>query len=484
MAVRIGGDVTHPITNPTDIDISVVTREQAQAPPPLPATESAPDTEKAPSPDAGSIQGFDRANVQQKLNQALIEELVRKAGVAGLDEADTERLGTILAKLPPADFKRETELFEDALHSGDRDRAMRAFLEVEPQRLAHPDRITPGIERDLVMGVGNSRIENLKGDLKGMAGVLGVDDARRAAAALINMPEGEYKEISNVLAQAGQGGGPKGSADTERALILKAVAARESAFGSPDWAEMARTKPGWHMPPTWEVIHFAEAIRGKDRSELIEKSTVQDLTSPQGTHALQQRFSTSCVPTSAQITQAESDPVTALRMHSEGIHSTTSKGDIADMQQLILKLDGGIAVPREASEIQDHSTQPRGLSPDNFAKALNQIASQATDRTYTAQGVGDSKDARIAALDKMEKLLQDHVEVPIAVYWNGGGAHALVATDVRGEKPDRTFWITDPWHGKTGWVSERDIANGNTNFFAGRGRLGLIFPGESKPAGH
>jgi hypothetical protein len=171
-------------------------------------------------------------------------------------------------------------------------------------------------------------------------------------------------------------------------------------------------------------------------------------------------------------------------MHSEGIHSTTSKGDIADMQQLILKLDGGIAVPREASEIQDTSTQPRGLSPDNFAKALNQIASQATDRTYTAQGVGDSKDARIAALDKMEKLLQDHVEVPIAVYWNGGGAHALVATDVRGEKPDRTFWITDPWHGKTGWVSERDIANGNTNFFAGRGRLGLIFPGESKPAGH
>jgi len=67
--------------------------------------------------------------------------------------------------------------------------------------------------------------------------------------------------------------------------------------------------------------------------------------------------------------------------------------------------------------------------------------------------------------------------VPIVVEKNHNVTHAELVTDVRGFKPDREFLIADPGSGKTGWVKESDIANGNTDFFTVNGRLSDIFPG-------
>lgn len=482
MGVRIGGNSLNPITSgELDNEIGVATQNQpgpVVVPGiPVPIGPSAPPT----APNTGSVQGGDKLATQMKLNQALTDELAFKAGRLGLDEGDTAKLKKILNGLPPDKFDRAVRLFEDAMQSGDKVAAMRTFINIEPMVASHPNRITPEIERQLVMGVGAARVEGAYAGTKGGTGVMGYDDADRAARTLFNMPESEYKVIAGALQNAGQGGGPKGSAETEQALILKAVAARQSQFNDPNWAKANAGKPDVHMSPTWEISHYADAIRGKDRSDLVEKSTVQDLSSPEGSNALQQRFNDSCAPTSAQITEAESDPVTALKMHTEGIHSTSSKGDIGWAQKITLNNDGGLAVPRDPKERDPHGpVKGQGLYPNQYAQALNQIASPVTNRVYHPEMVDDSAKARTAMLDKIEPLLRDRVEVPIGVFWDNGGGHALTITQMAGDKPNRQYLITDPWNGKTGWVLESDIVKGHTDFFAGHGRLGEAFPSVPK----
>jgi hypothetical protein len=475
MGVRIGGTDFHPISNPVEFDAEISTAVQKQ-PGAAPATNGSTSPPQS-APDTGYVQDGEKLAVLTKLNQSLTDELAIKGGLAGLSDEETKQLTQILNKVPPKEFDRVERLFEDALHSGDRVAAMRAFLKIEPLRTAHPDRITPDIERSLVMGVGTSRIDGALHGTKGGTGILGVDSAERAARTLINMPDSEYKVIGQALQNAGTGGGPKGSAETERALMFKAIAARQSQFTDSGWAKANAGKPDAHMSATWELSHYADAIRGKDRSDLVEKSTVQDLSSREGTKALQQRFSTSCAPTSAQITEAESDPIAALRMHQEGVHSTSDKGDIGWTQKFILNFDGGLAVPRDDAHPK---VQGKGLYANQYAKALNQVASPVTNRVYHPEMIDDSPKARTAALDKMEPLLRDRIDVPIGVFWDGGGGHALVMTDVAGDKPNRQFLVNDPWNGKTGWVKEDDIVHGHTDFFAGKGHLGEFFPSVPK----
>jgi hypothetical protein len=475
MGVRIGGDTLHPVTNPADLEqeINIAIASQAQTPQPDADVTTPPPA----SPGAGSVQGMDKLSAQMKMNQALTNELVIKAQRAGLSDEDGQKLAKVLNNLSPSDYTRGTQLFEDALHSGNREAAMRAFIDLEPQRAAHPDRITPDLERSLVMGVGTARVDGALHGTKGGIGILGVDIADRAARTLVNMPAGEYKVIADALQNAGTGAGPQGSAQIERSLILKAVAARQGGLTDPKWEKTNAGKPGVHMSGTWEISHYADAIRGKDRQELVEKSTVQDLTTPEGTNALQQRFSTSCAPTSVQITEAEADPVKALSMHKEQIHSTSTRGDIGWEQKFILTFDGGVAVPRD---LEDPSDSAKGISPDQVTKALNVSASPVTNRTYHRESVENTPKGRTAALDKMETQLRDQIDVPLVAYWDHGGAHALVATDVAGDKPNRQFLINDPWNGKTGWVSEKDIVNGHTDFFADKGHMGEIYPSVPK----
>ncbi len=469
MGVRIQGGI--PI--PTDLDVTVSNQPQPQPPPPA----SEPGTEAPSSPAAGSVEGMDKAAAQSRMNQASIDELVRKAGLAGLSDADTAKLRTVLTdlskSLPQSEFLGQTRLFEDALHSGDRFNAMRTFIDIAPLRTAHPDRITNDIERCLVMGAGLSRSENYKGELTRMSGILGEDAARHAAATLINMPQSEFKQISDQLELAGLSPSDSkapnldASAETERALILKAVAAREKHLGNPDALDQAKMAAGLPMNATAQIIAFAQQIRGQHRSDVLEKSTVQDLDRGEHDHALQQRYTTSCGPTSAQITEAEADPITALRMHQEAIHSTTAAGNIATEQKVVLTAAGGTAVPRGHSGGQGIQLPP----------ALNQIASDVTHRRYSAVGVGDSKQGRTDAMDQMQNLLEQRISVPIRVAWKDGGGHFEVATQVQGEKPNRMFFITDPWNGKGNWVEESKIASGDTDFSAGKGRLTHIYPG-------
>lgn len=386
-----------------------------------------------------------------------------QAKAAGLSPAEAASLRSTLNGMTGTDFNREVALINDALASGNPDRALRTYMELAPLRAQHPSRLTPDIVRSLVMGVGTSRTSASQG----REGVLGQDSAIRAAKTLIDMPQSQYNLIASALNQAGQGGSPQASAETERALILKAVAARDERLSNPNFLDYALMALGLPMGGVSSILTFANQIRGMSRASLIENTSVLDLDNDGTDEALQQRFSASCGPTTAQITKAESDPIYALRLHDEPIHSTSTTGDIADEQERVLEANDGVAVARGTA----------GGVGMTLSPALNEIAGAATDRTYTAQSVTNSSAGRTQAMNDMEYYLRRGIDVPIRVEWSNGGGHFLLASDVRGQSPNREFLITDPWTGRTGWVSEADIADGSTDFFAGTGRLTHIYPG-------
>ena len=215
-----------------------------------------------------------------------------------------------------------------------------------------------------------------------------------------------------------------------------------------------------------QIMGYANNIRGLDRRTLIERSTVLDLDGDAQAEALQQRFSTSCVPTSQQMARAEADPVYAWQLHQEAIHSTSTTGDIADEQRILLVRAGGRAVARGQAG-------GRGTWPENIP--LNDFVGRYTNRTYTRHDIADTPQARRQALDRIDDNLRAGIDVPIAVAWDGGGGHALLISDVRGSGNQRRYLITDPWTGRTGWVSYQDIVNGHTDFFAGHGRLWVTY---------
>lgn len=112
---------------------------------------------------------------------------------------------------------------------------------------------------------------------------------------------------------------------------------------------------------------------------------------------------------------------------------------------------------------------------------MNVMASPITSRTYSTQSAGATPASRTAALNQMEKLLDQGVDVPIRVGWPGGSGHFQLCSDVQGTAPNRQFLISDPWTGHSGWISETSIANGNTDFFAGTGTLSHIYPSTPNP---
>ena len=448
-------------------EINLPNQSRAEFSSPL-SDDSAPGS----SPLAGSVQNLAKSMAEIRMRQTTASDLVAKALSAGLSPMQAAKLSSHLNSLPASQFNQQASLVQDAMKSGEPERALKTYLDVAPMQMAHPDRITPDIERALVMGVGTSRTNAPAGK----AGVMGEDAARHAAQALVDMLAGEYKSISAVLKAAGTGAGPNGSAETERALILKAVGARQDFLANPKWFDTARIKYGVPMHATNEIIHFAEAIRGRDRDRLIEDSTVQDLSSSDGDHALQQRFTSSCAPTAGQILEAEADPVTALLMHRERIDSNSTQGDIAREQAFYLKLEGGKAVaPGQYGG--------KGVSPQDYPKVLNDMASDVTHRSYGVESVGNSREARTQALDEVAGLLQQGIDVPLGLYYNGDTGHAVIATDVRGEKPQREFLITNPGSGTTGWLKEGTIEDGNNPFLGSHyGRLTHIYPSVAKPA--
>jgi hypothetical protein len=364
-------------------------------------------------------------------------KLEASARDAGLSDSEIRRLDTYLDGLKSDDLDRELKLANAALESPNPDRAARTYLDMIDRRGS--GRVTADIVESLVMGVGNARTSVTEG----REGILGKDAASRAAMTLTVMPKAGYDQISNAFHNA--------QSQTERALILKSVAARQKAFES-----------GAADTATQEIVNFADQILGGDSATLIKQTTFLDLDGDEIDEGLKQRWNNTCVPTTAQIMRAESDPIWAMKYYNE-IDSTSNADDLGIQEAAILEDAGSTPVERDPKNLGGAGMQA--------AAALDNLVSPATHATYWTELYGDSTSELDRAMNDMETNLKEGIDVPIGVGWPYGGGHLMLATDVRGTDDGREFLISDPWTGHTGWIKAKDIESGSTNFFADTGRL-------------
>jgi hypothetical protein len=417
-------------------------------------------------------------------------DILNGAQQAGLSPDELNHLKQILDSSP--DFKADASLLKEVLSSWNgvnADRALRTFMDLDPMRRAHPDRITPDVVSSLVEGVAKSKSPQ---EVDEYAGVLGENAADRAAQALIAMPQGDYNAIKGMLDQAGHGGDPAlDDPGTERALILKAVAARAGQYEHPTINDSLL------RPETLEIGTFANQIRGMDWTQLIARTTVAA-----GEDTLQQRYFDSCSAATVQIARAEADPIYAWKLHDEEMHSQDPGGFIGSQQAELMKEVGGVPVSFQELNFWDQLSKQGGML-GKFAQAerdylqsrgsneeqlANLFDSDVTGRDYHSYSVDDSVSARTAAADYMAKLVSQGVDVPISVNWeernalnpfqlvDSGLSHSLLITDVRGQGAGQVFEVADPSSGQTFEVTRAQLISGGDFGPDGKGRLsGFLF---------
>ena len=375
-----------------------------------------------------------------------VNGLEDQAKAAGLKPDEVKALGDYLFSLPQSDFARESSLVRDALKSDNPGRALGTYVDLIAKRHDAPNRITPEIARDLVMGVGTSATSTPGG----RKGVIGRHQANQAATTLTELSDSDYKAITGALAKTGQGGTVASSAQNEAALILKAVAARENAFADP--------KSG----AADEVLRFADRIRGKARSFNVSNTNLLALDNQ--SYGLQQHWNNSCGPTAAEMLKADTDPIYSLQMNTFDTPHSTKPGVLAFEQGIVLIGNG---------------QTPGNGGGMNLDPALNSIDEPVTHRKYTPEAVSSTPQARAAAVDRLESLLDKGIDVPIRVEWANGGGHFQVFSDVQGKAPHRQFLLNDPSAGVSAWVTETDVATSPNSVFTAK--LTTIYPGTEEP---
>ncbi|MFN0172779.1 MAG: hypothetical protein ACKV22_40885 [Bryobacteraceae bacterium] len=395
---------------------------------------------------------------------AITSNLVDRARAAGLSDFEAQKLESILTD--SKDFAADSKLVNNLLGTQNAARALRTFNDLDVYRSQNGDRITPEIVKTLAMGVGRSRTSASQG----REGILGNEQAINAAEALVAMPQADYDLIQSALPKGKKFPGSQSDPQVEGALILKSVAARK---------ERLRDFTAWNAtsmpsPAANEIAGFANTIRGRNVNDLIQRTSVMDLDGDFRDEALQQKWNNSCVQASLQIAQAEADPIYAWQLHNDTIHNTATTGAIADEQKAGLTAFNGMAVARGANG-------GVGTDINVIESSMDGKISPVTGRAYEHKLVVGSPAGRGQALDHIALLAKTGTDVPIGVTWSFGvgadgkikqtSGHALVVTDVQGSGNTQQFLITDPWTGRTGWISRNDIISGKTNFFAGTGML-------------
>ncbi len=389
-----------------------------------------------------------------------IQFIQKEANTSGLEQSEVDKLGNHLRAMDEKSMDAEVKfLRKDVFRSPNADRALRTYNELKELQVGNQDRLQDKHIRTLTRGVAEPR-SNRQSFAK--EGVLGQEGATRAAKALIEMPQKDYDSVNSALDDANHGKGERGvgSAQMERALILKAAGARAGAYTDPWIGDLVRTQTGRLTSSTKEILEFASEIRGEKRLTLSQQSTSIDPYS--GDEALQQRWSHSCGATSAQGIKAEADPIYARKLHQEFIHDSDTTGDIAKEQSSLLEAFGGTAVERGSSG---------GSNMTNVPGALNQFVSRTTGEAYerfpVSQRGFDNDTDRKNTINTMAERLKAGEDMAIRVKWDDGGAHILYVTDVRGSDNNQEFLITDPGQGETVWMTKEQLASEGTTYPGG-----------------
>ncbi len=167
------------------------------------------------------------------------------------------------------------------------------------------------------------------------------------------------------------------AAPVQRALLLKAIAARSTSLAAPTSDALAILE------------RFASTLRAHTRAELLVKATALDLDSTTSTSAfdpqgmwqkrgtigdrgahdvdknndgLFQRFTASCGPTTLQMALAEADPVFAFALHAHELTSDSTTDAVARFQRTLLEAHGGKAIGRREAHLRARLRNALGRS--------------------------------------------------------------------------------------------------------------------------
>ena len=408
----------------------------------------------------------------------LARDVARGGRQNGLQQKTALDFAKFLTERPRSDFRS----FAPNMAQG-----VSTYVALNHLRRQNPQRLDGPIITSLTLGVLRRR-----GPAKvGEEGLLTRSQALRAADTLLRTSAKNFNKFNYLLSRTGPTGQHKGSdGETERALLLKALGARREQLtgGNAFFKNMPHRFPA-------ELSIYAHSIRGQKRSTLIRQSTLTDIDGDHKAEAMQQRFTTTCVPTTAEIAAAEVDPVLALRLHQDGaIHSLDAHGLAARDQAETLvgtqrwRLFSGAhwaepRIPQQAAQtyakLSNKNASATGLTDGEYRNVLNHKVSPFTGHRFADLQISNNSQARRLAMNKIEAELNAGRDVPIAIQWTDPsgqhvtGGHALLLSDVRRGKHGREFLQTDPWEGTTRWISERDFisaAGGGKNW-----RLKTIF---------
>jgi hypothetical protein len=139
----------------------------------------------------------------------------------------------------------------------------------------------------------------------------------------------------------------------------------------------------------------------------------------------------------------------------------------------------GLFSVQEGLVLMGNGQMPGNGGGITLEPALNAMDEPVTHRTYKSESVDSTPAGRAAAVNRLESLLDQGIDVPIRVEWANGGGHFQVLSDVQGKAPNRQFLLNDPFAGVSAWVTETDIATSPNSVFLAK--LTNIYPGTDEP---
>jgi hypothetical protein len=155
------------------------------------------------------------------------------------------------------------------------------------------------------------------------------------------------------------------------------------------------------------------------------------------------------------------DQRTALNDYFNGATLTPERQALADTGlRAIRRRDGGHPTAAEVNAMRADGT--RSGNGMMLTHALSDITTQSTHINYQHNWVGNSG-LNDSHLQQWDTRLRGGQDVPIRVSSPGAnGGHFMMVSDVRGEGDNRRYLVSDPWSGRTSWMSRQDLTNPNS----------------------
>lgn len=269
---------------------------------------------------------------------------------------------------------KEMAAIDSALKTDNADRALGAYADIQKvidDAKAEPDakkgeaekRLDSDVVVMMLNGVATERKKN-----EDDRGVLGRNNARDAAKALVSMDPAHADEMHVLLSKAG---GPnevnpqpcpnpedfeedQKSKATQQALLLKAIAARRDVLKDDDAKAPAQTE-GPSANAVHELEKFAEDIRGKTSSDLVTMTSLRnfDATGGKYNEGLKQVYADTCGATEAMGKHADADPIYAMSLQQDGKLKALDGKSAEEQKRIHEKATGHAPTSREALELNN-----------------------------------------------------------------------------------------------------------------------------------